>query len=120
MAVAGWVLALAGCVDAPNVQTLAVQPSVAQLQAIRGVQADYVYYPDYGIYFSPNYQQYVFRYNSAWMTQSYPPSLYADVLPTARSVPMNFHDDPRWHHAEVIRTFPRNRPQGGKDVAFRL
>ena len=110
-------LALAGCVDAPRVQTLAVQPSIAQLQAVRSVRANYVYYPDYEIYHSRNYQQYVYRYNHAWMIRATPPDLYADVLPTARFAPMSFHDDPWLHHAEVVRNFPRNQRPANTDLA---
>lgn len=101
-------LALSGCVDAPRVQTLAVQPNLAQLQTARGVRANYVYYPDYEVYYSRNYQQYVFRYNYAWMTQGTPPpGLPPAVLESARTVPMVFHDEPSRHHAEVVLIFPR-------------
>jgi hypothetical protein len=111
-------LALAGCSDAPLVQTLAVQPSVAQLQAIRGVRADYVYYPDYEIYYSRNYQQYVYRDNCAWVTRkTAPASVPAGILSASRSVPMHFQDDPPRHHADVVRMFPRNHETVGSSLS---
>ncbi len=101
-------LILTGCVEAPRAYVLAVHPSAAQLQAVRRVQPDYVYYPDYEIYYSRNYQRYIYRDNDVWLIRAEAPVLYAAVLPTARFAPMSFHDDPRRHHDEIARIFPRH------------
>jgi hypothetical protein len=101
-------LALTGCVGGPRVATLAVQPSVEQLQAGRGVWPEFVYYPDYEVYYSQNYQLYVFRYNYAWVTQTEPPDLPPGALEHARAVPMAYHFyDPIAHHREISGLFPR-------------
>ncbi|MDB6115368.1 MAG: hypothetical protein JWQ83_627 [Lacunisphaera sp.] len=118
----GWALLAAGlcfsgCADSPRVVMLATHPTVAQLQAARGVEPGYVYYPDYELYYSRNYEQYVFRYNHAWMHQTRPPEAIAGDLAAARSVPMNFRDDPVRHHAEISRLYPRSHPRPQFDLA---
>jgi len=109
-------LMLAGC-EAPRAYVLAVHPSAAQLQAVRGVQPDYVYYPDYEIYYSRNYQRYVYRDRDAWLIRGEAPALYADVLPAARFARMNFPDDPWRHHGEVTQLFPRHSGAGPTALA---
>ena len=101
-------LLLGGCADSPRVVTLATHPSVAQLQAARGVEPGYVYYPDYELYYSRNYQQYVFHYNYGWVHRTHVPEEMTAELANARAVPMNFNDDPVRHHAEVSRLYPSN------------
>ena len=110
-------LAFGGCADSPRMVSLATQPNVAQLQTARGIAPEYVYYPDYELYYSRNYQQYVFRYNHAWMHQMLPPAGVVDQLPAARSVPTNFRDDPVRHHAEISRLYPRNERTARVDLA---
>ena len=86
---------------------LAVQPSLAELQAARGIWPEYVYYPDYEVYYSRNHGLYVFRYNYGWMTQTEPPPLAPGVLENARSVAMSRHfEDPIAHHEEISRMYP--------------
>lgn len=110
--------AFAGCAGSPRSTSLAVQPSLAQIQAGRGVWPEYVYYPDYEVYYSRNYGLYVFLYNYGWMTQTEPPDLPPGTLENARSVPMAYHFyDPVAHHAEISRQFPRGSVGGPAAVA---
>lgn len=111
-------LALAGCAGSPSAMSLAVQPSVAQMQAFRGVWPEFVYYPDYEVYYSRNYELYVFRLNSGWMTQSWPPDLPAGTLERARAVPMEYHfSDPFSHHQDIARQYPPHQASANTAVA---
>lgn len=79
------------------------------------VDDDYVYYPGYEMYYNNHRRQYVYRDNNAWVTRSAPPSAWARELPSAPSVHLDFHDAPERHHAEVVRTYPKNwKPQPSK------
>ena len=110
-------LALGGCADSPRDVALATHPTVAQLQAVRGVQPAYVYYPDYELYYSRNYEQYVFHHNHGWRHQTRAPAAIAGQLASARSVPVNFDDDPSRHHAEISRLYPRSQGVDRFDLA---
>ncbi len=110
-------VALAGCADFPSVQVLAEQPSLAQLQAVRSVSADYVYYPDYEIYHSRNHQEYVFRENGEWVAQATPPEIYADILQGARSAPLVGRDSPWQRHDEIAQMYPAMQRPASMNLA---
>lgn len=72
------------------------------------VQDAYVYYPAYEVYYNDARHQYVYRDGNIWVTRSDPPRAWAGQLRQAPSVRLDFHDAPDHHHAEVVRTYPRN------------
>ncbi len=101
---AGW---LAGCAGTASVQTLAPRSGFE----------NYVYYPNYEVYYARNRRQYVYRNGEAWMTSRKPVGVGAGELLGSPSVRLEFHDPPAAHHAEVTRMYPRNwtppsRPAG--------
>src|SRR5258706_14254713 len=88
------------------------------------VQPEYVYYPDYQVYYSSRTRQYVYRDGRSWVSRSGPPRVSLDVLFASPSVSLGFHDHPSIHHAAVARQYPRhwapagqsrNQGRGGRD-----
>ena len=102
---------LTGCVgyiDGPRAGVYATPPVVV-------VEDDYVYYPDYEIYYSSSRHQYAYMEGRAWVSRPAPRGVSVDVLLRSPSVRMDFHDSPANHHAEVVRQHPGNRPQPGSN-----
>jgi hypothetical protein len=71
-------------------------------------QDDYVYYPQYEVYFSSSRHQYVYPENGVWVSRPAPPQVAVNVLLASPSVHMDFHDSPAAHHADVVRSYPHN------------
>ena len=94
-----------GYVDGPRTQVYAEPPP---MEATVVVQDDYVYYPGYDVYYSSNRHQYLWLEGRAWVTRPQPRGVSVDVLFASPSVRMDFHDSPARHHADVVRTYPRN------------
>jgi hypothetical protein len=69
---------------------------------------DYVYYPNYEVYYSSSRHQYAYREGSAWVARPAPRGVSVDVLLASPSVRMDFHDSPAQHHAAVVQKYPRN------------
>jgi hypothetical protein len=107
---------LTGCVgyvDGPRAGVY-VAPPVVESAVV--VQDDYVYYPDYQIYYSSSRHQYFWPEGGAWVARPAPRGVSVDVLFASPSVRMNFHDSPANHHAEIVRQYPGNRrPSGQRD-----
>lgn len=102
---AALLLALAGCYTAES-------GYVARPRPVSVVAVDtYVYYPGYEVYYNNARRQYVYRDGNVWVTRRDPPRAWARDLRQAPSVHVDFHDAPEHHHAEVIRTYPRNWKQ---------
>ena len=102
---------LTGCVgyiDGPRAGVYAAPPVVV-------VEDDYVYYPNYEIYYSSSRHQYAYMEGRAWVSRPAPRGVSVDVLLRSPSVRMDFHDSPANHHAEVVRQHPGNRPQPGSN-----
>ena len=102
---------LNGCVayvDRPPQGSVYVAPPVV-------VEDDYVYYPDYEIYYSSSRHQYAYLEGRAWVSRPAPRGVSVNVLLRSPSVKMNFHDSPANHHAEVVRQYPGNRAQPGSN-----
>ncbi|HEY5043027.1 MAG TPA: hypothetical protein VIK53_13605 [Verrucomicrobiae bacterium] len=79
------------------------------------VQDDYVYYPEYGCYYSVSRHQYAYRDGRNWVSRPAPRGVSVDVLMRSPSVRMDFHDSPANHHAEIARQYPKNwKPSGAK------
>lgn len=74
---------------------------------------EYVYYPGYEVYYSNTRHRYVYRDRDRWVTSEAPPRTW---VRGAASVRMDWHDTPERHHAEVVRTYPRNwHPDAHRD-----
>jgi len=103
---------LNGCVayvDRPPQGSVYVAPPVVV------VQDDYVYYPDYEIYYSSSRHQYAYLEGGAWVSRPAPRGVSVNVLLRSPSVKMDFHDSPANHHAEVVKQYPGNRAQPGSN-----
>jgi hypothetical protein len=110
-------LMLAGCADTPLWSSMSVVPTVAQLQAARGRPSSYVYFAAYEIYYDSTGRQYTYREGDVWVTRSAPPpGVPVELLESSPAVVMDFHDAPQWHHAAVVRSYPRN--WGRPDAIF--
>lgn len=103
---------LTGCVgyvDGPRAG-LYVAPAVV-------VEDDYVYYPDYEIYYSSSRGEYFWPEGGAWVSRPAPRGISVEVLFASPSVRMNFHDSPANHHAEIVRQYPGHSKQSGSGHA---
>ncbi len=103
---------LTGCVgyiDGPRAGVYVAPPVVA-------VEDDYVYYPDYEVYYSGSRHQYFYMDGGAFVSRPAPRGVSVSVLFASPSVRMNFHDSPANHHAEIVRQYPgHSSPRGQKD-----
>lgn len=105
-------MTLTGCVayvDRPPQGSVYVAPPVVV------VEDDYVYYPDYEIYYSSSRHQYAYLEGRTWVSRPAPRGVSVNVLLRSPSVRMDFHDSPANHHAEVVKQYPRNRAQPGSN-----
>jgi len=116
-------LATAGCSDSPAWGGWSNHPTLARLQASRGVQRNWVYYPTYETYYSSNYQEYVYRLTffsgqTAWVTSAEPMApVTPEMLQATPAVDMQFHDSPSSHHAEIAKAFPKDWRQSVTGLA---
>lgn len=105
---------LTGCVgyvDGPRAGVYVAPP----VETVVVVQDDYVYYPDYEVYYSSSRHQYAYREGNAWVSRPVPRGVSVGMLRGSRSVRMDFHDSPANHHAEVVKQYPGNRAQPGSN-----
>ena len=103
--------ALAGCigyVDGPRQERVYAQPPPAYVETALFVQDDYVYYPDYQVYYSGRTRQYVYRDGRSWVSQPAYPRVSSELLLASPSVRLNFHDHPSNHHAAISREYPKH------------
>jgi hypothetical protein len=120
-------LAFAGCAkqevsqptvaaQPPAVQAAAPAPVLVQGQPEAVMDDDYVYYPQYEVYYSARRQQYGYRDGNAWAWRPAPAHIGVNVLLGSPSVHMDFHDSPERHHEAIVRTYPKNwTPPGDHD-----
>ena len=120
-------LALAGCTRQDASQpTVAAQPPAVQASAPDPVMVqgpaevvaddDYVYYPQYEVYYSARRHQYGYRDGNAWAWRPTPAHIGVNVLLGSPSVHMDFHDSPERHHEAIARSYPKNwKPPGDRD-----
>jgi hypothetical protein len=105
---------LTGCVgyvDGPRAGVYVAPPVVDVGFA---VQDDYVYYPDYEVYYSVSRHQYAYREGNNWVSRPAPRGVTVNVLMRSPSVRMDFHDSPANHHEAVAKQYPKNwKPSGG-------
>jgi hypothetical protein len=76
--------------------------------AVVAYQDDYVYYPGYEVYYSNTRHQYVYQDGRSWVTRAEAPRGFAQARASAASVQVDFHDTPERHHAEVVKSYPKN------------
>ena len=107
---------LTGCVsyvDGPSAGVYAAPPVATVV-----VQNDYVYYPNYEIYYNSSRHQYAHLDGGAWVWSMAPDGVAVDVLLASPSARMDFHDSLEKHHAEMLQKYPRNwRPSDGRQDA---
>ena len=108
-------LAVTGCTKQPAASpTVSAEPPVptpapqvvAQPEVV--VADDYVYYPEYEIYFSNRRHEYGYWEGGAWLWRPAPPRIGVNVLLSSPSVHMDFHDSPERHHPDVVRRYPHS------------
>jgi len=99
-----------GCVyENPHHQTVYREPAPVVV-----MQDDYIYYPQYEVYYSNSRHQYGYRNGNSWDWRPAPPGVSLNALVSSPSVRMDFHDSPEHHHNTVVRTYPRNwKPEHG-------
>jgi hypothetical protein len=111
------VVALTECVGAdgqsikiilPPPPVVVVQPPVVIVPPPVVVEDNYVYYPNYGVYYNSGRHQYAYLNGDVWVMAPTPRGVSVDVLLASPSVRMDFHDSPEHHHAEMLQRYPRN------------
>jgi hypothetical protein len=111
--------AMIGCTKEAPIAEVAAAPAAVVAPSdptpiMADAQDDYVYYPNYEVYYSSNHHQYRYRDGNAWVTRSAPPHVAVNVLFASPSVRMDFHDTPDRHHDTVVRSYPKNWSPPGK------
>jgi hypothetical protein len=107
--------ALTGClVDGPNQRSGYRDSPAVRGEATVVIQDDYDYYPAYETYYSRNRHEYVYREGNSWVRRPEPRGVAVNVLLAAPAVRVNFRDSPEQHHADVVRSYPRNWTPPGK------
>ena len=102
------VVAFTACVGTVEGQNVVVQVAPPVVAPAVVVQDDYVYYPNYGVYYNRGRHQYAYLKNNAWVVAPAPEGVTPDVLFASPSVHMDFHDSPARHHADILKKYPRN------------
>jgi hypothetical protein len=97
-------LLVAGCTG-----YVAVQPGYEDSSF--AAQDDYVYYPEYEMYYSVSRHQYAYHEGTRWVTRPSPRGVSAEALRGSQSVRMDFHDSPAKHHENVVKQYPRQAPR---------
>src|SRR5438270_7686693 len=107
---AGMLTGCIGYVDGPRHERVYAPspPPPAYVESPIVVEADYVYYPGYQVYYSGHTRQYVYMEGSAWVSRPAPPRVSAEVLLASPSVRLDFHDAPAIHHETVVQTYPQS------------
>lgn len=70
---------------------------------------DFIYYPDYAIYYNSGRHQYAYLEDGTWVFAAAPVGVTVDVLVASPSVHMDWHDSPAKHHAEILQKYPGAR-----------
>ena len=107
-ALAGMLTGCIGYVGGPRQQGAYAQPPPVYAETALFVQDDYVYYPDYQVYYSGRRHQYTYLEGRSWVSRPAPPRVSADVVFASPSVSMDFHDAPAAHHATVVKAYPKS------------
>jgi hypothetical protein len=107
-------LSLAGCVKQQAYEPVASTEPLPPPPAAPFVREDdYVYYPEYEIYYSSQRHLYGYWESGAWYWRPEPPRVAVNVLYASPSVRLDFHDAPERHHSTVVKRYPHDwRPPG--------
>ena len=109
---------IAACSPNQPPQTVAAvppAPAVAAPAPVGVATADeYVYYPQYEVYFNSRRHEYAYREGNVWVSRPTPPQVSVSVLLGSPSVRMDFHDSPAAHHDSVARSYPKNWAPPGR------
>jgi hypothetical protein len=103
VAVAPTAPAVASAPSAPTAPPVAQAPSLA---APAVIPDDYIYYPNYGVYYNSRQHLYLYLKGDVWVTRPAPEGVTAKALQTSPWVKMDFHDPPARHHAEMLKKYP--------------
>ncbi len=108
--VAGAVLlaALTTAVGRADAQNSGVTITPPVVVAPVAVPDNYVYYPNYGVYYNRHRQQYNYLRGNVWVAQPAPEGVSVNALLASPSVNMEFHDSPERHHAEMLKKYPHD------------
>ena len=112
------VLLLALTLSAGNVgaQSVVIPASPPAVVTPVVVSEDYVYYPNYGVYYNVHRRQFNYLRGNDWVSQPTPSGVSAQELFASPSVKMDFHDSPSKHHAQMLQKYPRNwKPSAPRD-----
>jgi len=100
---------LTGCSGTPRWGAWSVRPSPVHIASVLGSKDSYLYYPAFQVYYNRTKQQFIFPSDRGWTTQDDSPGdVGAAELFSSPSVAMIFTDAPQWHHAAMVRAYPRN------------
>lgn len=72
------------------------------------IQDNFIYYPNYGVYYNSRRHQYHYLKDNVWVSQPVPTGVSVSVLQASPSVNMDFHDAPEKHHAEMLKKYPHD------------
>jgi hypothetical protein len=115
----GGALTLGGCagyVEGPRAEVQVGPPAIEVASPVIVVQDDYVYYPNYDIYYSSSRHQYAYLEGGAWVARSGPPGVSIDVVLGSPSERRDFHASPGRPRGGVARTQERNSPPRSNPV----
>jgi hypothetical protein len=105
---------LVGTLTGCNRQPVIINEAAPPVQTTVAVQDDFVYYPNYEVYYNSSRHEYAYREGDAWVSRPAPRGVSVDVLAASPSVKMDFHDAPANHHAEIARQYPKDWSAAGR------
>ena len=112
--------ALAGAGSAEGQAVEIIVPAPVLVAPAVVIQDDYVYYPNYAIYYNSSRHQYAYLEGDLWVWAPAPRGVELDVLLASPSVHMDFHDGLARHHAEMLQRYPRNWQPDGRKLEQKL
>ena len=100
-------LTLTGCVGYVESPPVVYQAPIAVVRPVI-IEDDYVYYPRYGMYYGSRSHQYYYHDGASWIARPAPRGVSVGVMLASPSVKVDFHDGPAGHHAQIVKTYPKN------------
>lgn len=87
---------------------IVINPPIVVAPPVVVVQDDYLYYPNYAIYYNTYRHQYAYLNGDAWVWAPAPQGVTMEVLLASPSVHMDFHDSLAKHHKDMMQKYPRD------------